>query len=281
MSAFDWPALFVPPDPLTDATAAAWFDLIAAHLLTRARLVVGGQPHRFTELEMYYHGPGLEDPFAHRDPNQLCLGRWYFHRTGGTYRGGSFKGMDLAFGGGAAFAGVLVRGLRKPDGTALDGPSVTVDHLLTTAGHRTVALLDAACGPSAAWQPGHTLGLVAEEAEDRPVFKCARVGLSLKKRKPRPDDPAFGVLFRRYRYLADPTRTAKGKALMAFALLADGKSVAEVSAATGSPVSAVTRYAADHAAGMTETDPTPYYGKDWTTAELCRLHGLWHATHGG
>ncbi len=276
MPDFDWPALFVPPAPLT---AAAWFDRIAAHLLHRARLVVGGQAYRLMEVEFYYHSPAHADPFAHRDAVQLNVGRWYFHRTGGTYRGGSFKGVDVTFGGAAAHAGVLIRGIEKPDGTLIDGPSVTVDHLLATAGHRTVAALDAACGTSAVWEPDHPMGLTAVDAPVLPVFACARVGLSLKKRTHRPDDPAFGFLFRRDRYLAAPTRTAKGKALMALALLADGKSVEDVAKATGSPRSAVARYAADHAAGATETDPAIYYGKNWTTAELARLHGLWTARY--
>ena len=63
------------------------------------------------EVEVYYHAADHPDPFAHRDPAQLHVGRWYFHRTGGTYRGGSFKGLDLAFGGSAAHAGVLIRGI--------------------------------------------------------------------------------------------------------------------------------------------------------------------------
>lgn len=281
MPTFDWPALFAPPSPLTEENAPAWFDRMAAHLLNRARLVVDGKAYTLMEIEAYYHGPGHADTFAHRDPTQLFLGRWYFHRTGGVYRGGSFKGVDLAFGGTDAHAGFLIRGIEKPDGILIDGPSVTVDHLLATAGHKTVASLDTACGTDAVWQPGAVMGLtVAEEAEDRPVFTCARVGLSLKKRKFQPDDPAFRFLFRPYRYLAAPTRTGKGKALMALALLAQGKTPEEVAKATGSPISAVKRYAADFAAGSAESDPQPYYGKDWTAAELARLYGLWHRRHG-
>ena len=233
MPDFDWPALFAPPP----ANFPAWFDRIAAHLLNRARLVVGGKAHRLMEVEVYYHSADHPDPFAHRDPSQLHVGRWYFHRTGGTYRGGSFKGLDLAFGGGSAHAGVLIRGLESPDGTLIDGPSITVDHLLAAARHRTVALLDAACGTNPVWQPGALMGLTTAEDANRPIFKCARVGLSLKKRRYAPDDPAFRFLFRRYRYLSAPTRAAKGKPLMALALLADDKSPAAVATATGSPLS--------------------------------------------
>ena len=278
MPTFDWPALFTPPSPLTEETAPAWFDRMAAHLLHRARLLVAGKAHKLMEVEAYCHSTEHADPFAHRDPTQLFLGRWYFHRTGGGYRGGSFKGVDLTFGGSGAHAGFLIRGIETPDGTLIDGPSITVDHLLATAGHKTVSSLDTALGTNPVWQPGALVGLtVAEGAEDRPVYTSARVGLSLKKRNFQPDDPAFRFLFRPYRYLAAPTRTSKGKTLMALARLAQGEPPEEVATATGSPISAVKRYADDFAAGSAETDPTPYYGTDWTTAELARLHGLWAA----
>src|SRR4051812_18481064 len=104
MSADRWQALLKEPDGLTDeASFAPWFDALAARLLTGTRFLVGREPHRFTEVEVYYHGPGHLDPFTHRDAIQRGSGTWYFHRTAGVLRGGSFKGLDLTFGGEAAF----------------------------------------------------------------------------------------------------------------------------------------------------------------------------------
>jgi hypothetical protein len=107
------------PADLTDQTAAAWFDAIAHVLLNETHLLVGGEAHRLTEIEFYYHASIHPDPFAHRNPVQLHPGRWYFHRTRGTYRGGSFKGLDLTFGRAAGaspaeFGGVLFRSLFPP-----------------------------------------------------------------------------------------------------------------------------------------------------------------------
>src|SRR5258708_6344224 len=101
---FDWPALLKKPDELANSDKLeSWFTRLATAILNGARLWAGNEPHRFTEVEIYYHGPGHPDPFAHRDPVQLDCGRWYFHRTGGVYRSGSFKGLDLAFGQDKAF----------------------------------------------------------------------------------------------------------------------------------------------------------------------------------
>jgi hypothetical protein len=94
-----WLSLLQRPDDFCDGgPAAAWFDRIAAELINRSNPVVNGAPHRLAEVEFYYHGAGHRDPFAHRDPLQLESGRWYFHRAGGAYRSGSFKGLDLTFG---------------------------------------------------------------------------------------------------------------------------------------------------------------------------------------
>src|SRR3954470_22893409 len=91
-----------PCEPGDHAAMDAWFASLADRLLNRCRLTVGGEPHRFVEVEFYYCGEGHPDPFTHRDPLQKECGRWYFHRTRGEYRGGSFKGVDLTFGDGRA-----------------------------------------------------------------------------------------------------------------------------------------------------------------------------------
>lgn len=270
-----WPPLFRrPPDFAYGPVAEQWFVAIADRLLNRTALVVAGVPHRLTEVELYYHGPGHEDPFAHCDPVQLHAGRWYFHRTAGVYRGGSFKGLDLAFGGGAAYAGVLFRGLVAADGHRVDGPSLLVDRLLMLTGLRTVAELDRTIGERLAWDKSAPVALTDGAPRQAKVLRTARVGLALRRFRPRPADPAIRFLFRRYRYLTDPRQTAKGKPHMALALHAAGESVAEIVARTGSPVGAARRYVGWYEQGRAEADLAPYYGRQWSVAEFCRLHGL-------
>lgn len=271
----DWPALIRKPIDFADGPPAeAWFATLADALLNRTEFRVAGQPHRLLEVEVYYHSLAHPDPFAHKEPVQLEGGRWYFHRTRGEYRGGSFKGLDLAFGDDVSYGGILFRGLEKPDAAVVDGPSLLVDHLLTMTGYATVAELDRAIGTKRAWDASQPLVLAAKSSADRPVVRCARVGLTWKRHKPRPDDPAAQYVLRRYRYLSDPSRTAKGKPHMVLALLLDGETAEAACARTGSPLKTVRRYAADLETGKRETDLAPYYGKDWSTSDLCRLHGL-------
>ncbi|OWK47275.1 hypothetical protein [Fimbriiglobus ruber] len=248
---------------------------IATALLNQTELWVNGKPHRLVEVEAYYASPEHPDPFAHRDPVQLAVGPWYFHRTGGTYRGGSFKGLDLAFGGGSDYGGVLFRGLEKPDGSLVDGPSLLVDYLLREAGFRSVAELDRAIAGRLAWDGTQPLVLApVRNPVDRPVFRTTRVGLTLKRRKPDEGDSAVGFLLRKYRYLTEPTRTMKGKPHMVLEQLASGASPEEIRLRTNCPLPAIARYAAAYAGGANESAFTPYYGRSWSTAEVCRLHGL-------
>lgn len=257
----------VPPH-LSDATAPAWFAAVADRLLNHLRLHVAGRPHRLIEVEAYVHAPDHPDPFPHRHPIQSQPGQWYFHRTHGAYRGGSFKGVDVSVGGGSACGGFLLRGLETPDGTVIDGPSLLVDFLLSGTGFGTVAKLDAALGETPAWDADSPLSLRPVEAEPRPILKGLRVGLGLKRH----GRAAVDYLFRRYRYLTDPRRTKKGKPHLVLPLLADGMSAEEVNALTGCPLVAVKRYAAAFAAGR---DGEPHFGLDLSTTDLCRLYGWW------
>ncbi len=274
-------APLVRPADFADGPAAAdWFFRIADTLLNRSIFLIAGKPHRLAEVEVYYHGPGHADVFAHRDPVQLHAGRWYFHRTRGSYRGGSFKGLDLAFGDGTAHGGVLFRGLETPDGGFVDGPSLLVDHVLKTSGFATVAELDAAIGTRPAWDESQPLVLApAESPGNRPVLATARVGLSLKHRSPKPADPALAFVLRPDRYLTEPRRTAKGKPHMVLALHAAGESAEAIAARTGCPLAAVKRYAAAFDAGRTESS-AGFYGRELSTADLARLHGCLAPTGG-
>jgi hypothetical protein len=274
----EWPALLRKPDDPGEDAIDAWFGRIGRRLLTGARLVVADQAYRFVEVEFYYHADGHPDPFTHRDPLQQACGRWYFHRTRGTYRGGSFKGLDLTFGDGRAFGGVLIRGLEAPDGKLIDGPCLCVDHLLVRTRKGDVAALDAAIAGRGAWDPESPLYLRWEEtAEEREVYRSARVGLSLKRGVASPEPPRF--VLRPYRFLIEPARTAKGKALLVLALHARGMSAEEIRKVTGCPPASIRRYVGDFEAGRAQTSFEPYRGKDLTPADLCRLHGTWHAVH--
>ena len=277
----DWPDLLRKPTDLTESNdLTTWFTNIAEHLMAGPQLRVAGHLYRFVELEFYYYGPGHLDPFTHRESIQTECGRWYFHRTRGVYRGGSFKGLDLTFGDGTAFGGVLIRGIETPEGNLIDGPSLCVDYLLARTGHETVAALDKAIAGRPCWDESSPLSLrPASAAEKVPLLRSARVGLSLKRLKTSPEPPRY--ILRSYRYLSESKRTAKGKQHVVLALHAQGKDVDAIHQLTGCPRGTVQRYVTDFEAGRRSTDFGPYFGIDLGPKDLSRLHGTWHVLHGG
>jgi hypothetical protein len=203
----DWEAILRRPTRFADGPAAdRWFARIASILLNRTVFQVAGIPHRLIDVEVYYHGPGHEDPFAHRHPAQLTFGRWYFHRIGSSYRGGTFKGLDLAFGGlagttGTAYAGILFRGVEAPDGHRTIGPCRLVHHVLQLTGYDRVADLDAAIGERLVWDLSSPMHIRPARLTVRPIRRTARIGLTLKPHRMKPADVAPLFLHRPYRFV--------------------------------------------------------------------------------
>jgi len=271
------PVVFTLP-PCSATRPDAWFATVAAALLNRAELLVGGVPLRVAEVEFYRTDSDHADPFAHAHPVQRGWGRWYFHRVGGSFRGGSFKGLDLTLGDGTATVGVLLRSVVTPAGELIDGPSRLVDRLLKLTDTPTVAALDAKL-PGAAALTAET-PVHFREAPDRgaEVLATARVGLSLKRAAAFGEMPRY--VGRRYRYLTEPRRIGPGRPQLVAALHAGGASAAEIRARTGIAPGVVGRYAAAFDEGKAARDFGRYIGAELTALDRCRLLGTWEAVYG-
>jgi len=267
-----WLDLLTCPANLTDSSVLDWFTHIADELLNRTHWVVNTRPHRFNEIEFYYVGPGHRDPFAHADPVQQFAGRWYFHKTAGVYRGGSYKGVDLTFGNDEARAGILIRGLESPEGKRIDGPSLLVDHLLAQCEKPIVAALDQAIATRSAWDTMSPLHLQPAQDLNRPILRCARVGLSLRRARPGSSAPDY--LTRPYRFLVEPAMIAKGKVQMVLGLHRLGTGPDEIRRITGCPARTIAGYIAEYEAGLREGLFEDYFGKELGPKDLCRLHGI-------
>ena len=276
----DWLALLRKPADLGEpGRADAWFGQIADRLLNGTELLVGGEPHRFVEVEFYCFAAEHPDPFTHRDLLQRQCGRWYFHRVRGVYKSGSFKGLDLTFGDGVMFGGILVRGIATPDGAVIDGPSRLVDHLLARTETVSVAELDEASASAAAWESDNPLSLRwLDPSETRAPLRTARVGLALKRVSALAEYSRY--LMRPYRFLAEPRQVRKGKPHMVLALHARGIDAETISRLTGCPKATVRRYIEDYEAGKREGDFTAYLGKNLGPKEFCRLAGTWQRVYG-
>lgn len=214
-----------------------YFARLAEQLLGETALDIAGEPHHLREVEFYLHSDRHPDPYVHRAPLQLTSGRWYFHREGRGYRGGSFKGVDLSFGPPTAYGGALLRSLSCPDGTVINGSSLCVDYLIQRTGAGSVAALDAALGERSAFEPGR-IQLRADRGWAAPaIWATARVGLSFQRLDRFPE--MLDYFHRRYRFLDAPREIKKGKPQVVVAMHEAGLTASEISTHTGTPRSVV------------------------------------------
>ncbi len=255
-------------------TFSSWCDSIASYLLNHTHLLVGGDVYRLVEIEFYYYNQEHPDPFTHRDSLQLTCGGWYFHRQGNRYRSGSFKGIDLTFGDGETFGGILIRSIAAPDNTIIDGLSLCVDRLLAEIGFPTVAQLDEAISGKLAWDT--TSHIFLEETDtltEKQIFQSARVGLSLKRANIFPDMPDY--IIRPYRYLTEPKLIRKGKLYLVLALHIQGLNPTEIHQITNCPKQTIENYIIEFDKGRNNNNLTPYIGMELKPIDLCKLHGIY------
>lgn len=258
-------------------TREAWFEAIAALLLERCALRIAGEPHRIIELELYYHSDEHPDPFVHQDTRQARVGSWYFHRRGGQYTGGSYKGLDLTFGPEGVIGGVLIRTLKTPQGQLVHGCSLCVDHILSKTGFERVRQLDEALGDAPIWTESPFLQLVEVSQPSgelaHTLYSSARVGLTLKRAKSFELMPDY--MMRPYRFFSEPS-LPKGKLHTIIALYKQGADVARIRALTQSSPTTIERYIKAFEVGRSRGVLEHYIGRALKPAELCELHGLWH-----
>lgn len=257
-----------PPSGTVDQ---AWFSSLAQRLLQDMELVIRDKPHRLEEVEFYYKGPGHQDPFAHGHPMQKTCGRWYFHREGKSYRGGSFKGLDISFGPPEAFGGILIRSL-SGDGAQINGSCLCVEHMLRLTGYQHVSQLDEALGQNAVTAPGPIYLRQAPEARQGKLWSTARVGLTLKRAASHPTMPSY--LMRPYRFLRPERWIKKGRTYLNLAMLGQGMEPGEVRRLTGSPENSLRRLQEARALGLGQRDFLPFFGRPLKNEDLARLHGM-------
>lgn len=275
-----------PDQPLLAQHWQSWFEQMSDVLLNQSVLLVGKETYRLREIEFYYHGEGHADPFAHRDPMQKTTAQWYFHRDQGSYRGGSFKGLDISFGPSSAFGGVLIRSISRIAGTdestgadEVNGSCLCVERMLAVTKQPTVAALDGALGPCKVWEGAGILQLARQN--DLPVLPkvaTARVGLTLKRAYQYKDMPSYIV--RPYRFLNDSTWIKKGKHHLVIALYRMGKSAAEIQSITESTKKSIQSLIDAYNAGKELTSMQEYYGKDLGNEDLAKIHGFYDESVG-
>lgn len=100
----------------------------ADELLNNTVLMLGGDEWRIVEIEFYE----AKDPYTHGSAEQHNTGTWYFHRhKNGTFKSGTYKGLDITNGAKDAPAGILIRSIWDvKNDVVIEGPCRVVDKIL-------------------------------------------------------------------------------------------------------------------------------------------------------
>lgn len=112
------------------------FSRLANYMLNGIDLIINNRHCIIREIEFYLHTDDHQDIYTHRNIDQSTPKKWYFHKTGNTYKGGTYKGLDITFGftNKTAYGGILIRGISDitDPNKIIDiiGPCKTVDYIL-------------------------------------------------------------------------------------------------------------------------------------------------------
>ncbi|QYB17786.1 hypothetical protein PV-S19_0423 [Pacmanvirus S19] len=150
------------------------FENIANELLNNYDLSINGHLYKICEVEFYLKYNEHPDPYVHCDADQLTVGKWYFHKRGGTYKGGTFKCLDCTFAENA-HGGILIRSVITPTGALIEGPCNTVNEILRVCNYASIRDFVVAEGINII---NNKLTLVPALPRYDDVFSSKRVGLN-------------------------------------------------------------------------------------------------------
>ncbi len=219
------------------------FDALAEVVINKYALNVCGHELRLREIEFYVNHPNHPDKYTHSDVDQKRPGCWYFHKTGKSYRGGTYKGLDISIGSNAHFGGILIRSLQdKATGEVVEGSCLCVDHIIKLCKTKFAELdgiakiVEHAQFKEKVMDKSGIIHLeeVSAGAEKFKYYKGPRVGLGAKH-------PEY--LNKLYRYVVLPAKMKKGKDTLVAAMLESGMDKREVQRLTNSTLAVMDKIA--------------------------------------
>ena len=184
------------------------FHEFAKYLMTNLSMKIGTDIITIEEVEVYYNSFDHKDEYTHKSKDQLTNTKWYFHQYhNGTYKSGTYKGMDITFGNNKdIYGGVLIRSIENTTtGEFITGPCNTVNYILKKLNCKEVDDLVTKMDSLDIFNNKNPFYVEVKTGQIASVdiFTGPRVGLSWKY-------PSF--LTKEYRYLKQPTKIPKNRA---------------------------------------------------------------------
>ncbi|AYV83001.1 MAG: hypothetical protein Hyperionvirus3_147 [Hyperionvirus sp.] len=225
-------------------TIQSIFDKMADILLNRTILKIGSKDCILTEIECYIFNANHPDLYTHRDDDQKKALHWYFHKAAGkSYRGGTYKGMDITFGfkdqKTPIYGGVLIRAIRLGE-EEVAGPSKVVDKILSIFKKKSISSLVKYLKTLDINKSALKL-VLTDVNRNQPIYQSPRVGLSFKY-------PKYAV--KNYRYLTNIDSVEKYKPSVIVELYLKGMAIKNIATVTKTNEALVLKYIDLYKAGQ-------------------------------
>lgn len=194
------------------------FPYLANRILNYTLLMVNGNPHRICEIEFYLNSAAHPDSYVHGHIDQTNRGTWYFHRhNNGTYKGGTFKGVDIVTGyttndgtminrPEGVYGAILIRSIIDINQRKfIEGPCRCVDHILALSGFDSIIAFTGNNSLNVLQNDRNFVLVEGNPSVIEPLMWGPRIGLSDKYPEYR-DKP--------YRYIIGPVKKDRKKMIM-------------------------------------------------------------------
>lgn len=164
---------------------ASQFKTISNILMNKSSLVVKNEVFRLCEIEFYLKNNSHNDLYVHGDDDQKTFEGLYFHKfKNGSYKSGTYKGLDITFGSTNSYFGILIRSmLNVNSGEFIEGPCRCVNKILELFGSSDVKTFFADNKFNAQlklYDTTNGIYLMEHEHKSEEIFEGIRVGLSDK-----------------------------------------------------------------------------------------------------
>jgi len=143
--------------------------------------------YRISEIEFYIYSDEHKDDYVHRSAEQQTMNKFYFHKySNGSFKSGTWKGLDLCFGNEKTYYGVLIRSIVNLDTKQnIEGPCKSVNEILSNYGCTVVSELNNKYPQIFVldfFDPANPLHIVKsiDKINDFTIYKGPRIGLSDK-----------------------------------------------------------------------------------------------------
>ena len=215
------------------------FSKLANTLLNKTVLLIKNTCFRLREIEIYLYTDDHNDNYTHKSIEQADPCQWYFHKTGSSYKGGTYKGLDITFGKaegyGDTYGGILIRGISCDD-NLVTGSCKVVDYILKATDSETVKDLVDKLGKSVrdVSKVSPLYLKLSDDLNKFNIYTSPRVGLSFKY---------WHYAVKNYRYLTYKIKDIeKYKPSILVNLVNSGKSIEEVAEESGTKVQQIKKY---------------------------------------